>query len=78
MTWSFLESGYPYRQTVIVNTKTGKGFRGVLWQRTGGFLVLKNAEMLRHRDGPLPIDGDCLVPFVDIEFVQVVQVVKAE
>lgn len=74
--WSFLEPGYPYRQAVIVNLKTGKAFRGVLWQRLSGFLVLKQAELLRQREQPLPVDGDILVPFADVEFLQVVQVVK--
>lgn len=79
MTWRFLEPGYPYRETVIVNLKAGRSFRGVLWQRTGGFLVLKQAEMVGRREGgPVPIDGDTLIPFVDVEFMQVVVPVKAE
>lgn len=78
MTWSFLEPGYPYRETVIVNLKGGKAFRGVLWQRTAGFLVLKNAELLRSREAPLTVDGDTLVPFADIEFMQIVKAVRAE
>ncbi len=76
--WSFLEPGYPYRETVIVNLKSGKAFRGVLWQRTSGFLVLKQVEMLRHREQPLRLDGDTLVPFGDVEFMQVVQQVKSD
>lgn len=71
--WRFLEPSYPYRETVIVNTKSGKAFRGVLWQRTAGFLVLKQAQMLRHREAPVALDGDTLVPFVDVEFMQVVK-----
>lgn len=78
MTWRFLDPSYPYRETVIVNLKSGKAFRGALWQRTGGFLVLKRAEMLRPREAPLPMDGDVLVPFGDVEFLQVVQAVKVE
>lgn len=74
--WGSLGNSYPYRETVIVNLKSGKAFRGVLWQRTGGFLVLKQAELLRPREGPAALDGDTLVPFVDVEFMQVVQVVK--
>lgn len=68
-------NSYPYRETVIVNLKSGKGFRGVLWQRTGGFLVLKSAQLLRSRESPVAVDGDVLVPFADVEFMQVVQVV---
>ena len=69
--------GYPYRETVIVNLKSGKAFRGVLWQRTSGYLVLKQAELLRPGVNPTPVDGDTLVPSGDVEFLQVVQVVKA-
>jgi small nuclear ribonucleoprotein (snRNP)-like protein len=76
--WRFLEPSYPYRETVIVNLKSGKAFRGVLWQRTGSFVVLKNAELLRQREQPLALDGDTLVPFGDVEFMQVVHQVKAE
>lgn len=77
--WGFLGlgPGYPYRETVIVNLKTGRAFRGVLWQRTGGFLVLKSVELLKERQAPVPLDGDTLVPFAEVEFLQVVQVVKS-
>lgn len=71
--WSFLEAGYPYRETVIVNLKSGRAFRGVLWQRTGGFVVLKRAELLKERQAPVPVDGEVLVPFGDVEFMQVVK-----
>lgn len=74
--WSFLEPGYPYRETVIVNLKAGRSFRGVLWQRTAGFLVLKNAQIL-ERSSARPVDGEVLVPFADVEFMQVVYEVKA-
>lgn len=75
--WEWLGNSYPYRETVIVNLKSGKAFRGVLWERTGGFLVLKNAQMLQRGGAPLALDGDTLVPFVDVEFMQVVQQVVA-
>lgn len=77
MSWRLLDPGYPYRETVIVNLKGGKAFRGVLWQRTGGFLVLKNAALL-ERSSVRPVDGEVLVPFGDVEFMQIVQTVKAE
>lgn len=73
--WDWLGNSYPYRETVIVNLKSGRAFRGVLWVRTGGFLVLKSAELLKERQAPTPVDGEVLVPFVDVEFMQVVQVV---
>lgn len=76
--WKWLEPGYPFREAVIVNLKSGKAFRGVLWQRTGGFLVLKQAVILRSREAPVPVDGEVLVPFADVEFMQVVQEVRGE
>lgn len=76
--WGFLGNGYPYRETVIVNLKSGRSFRGVLWQRTGGFLVLKQGAMHMPREGWKPVDGECLVPFGDVEFVQVVQRVVSD
>lgn len=75
---SWLAPSYPYRQTVIVNLKSGRSFRGVLWQRTGGFLVLKQAAMHMPRDGWKPVDGETLVPFDDVEFMQVVQQVVSD
>lgn len=77
MGWFDFGARYPYRETMIVNLKSGRSFRGVLWQRTAGFLVLKQAVMLRPREAALPIDGECLVPFGDIEFMQIVQEVRA-
>lgn len=71
--WGFLEPGYPYRHAVVVNLKGGRSLRGVLWQRTAGFVVLKGAELLRPRESPLALDGDTLVPFAEIEFMQVVK-----
>lgn len=76
--WSILGNAYPYRETVIANLKSGKAFKGVLWQRTGGFLVLKQAAMHMAREGWKPVDGEVLVPFGDVEFMQVVVPVKAE
>lgn len=80
MTWSFLEPGYPYRHMVFVNMKSGRSFRGVLWQRTSGFLVLKHAQIVGRgpEGGLMPVDGEVLVPFGDVEFMQVVNRVKAE
>lgn len=62
---------YPTLRTVIVNLKSGKAFRGVVWQRRGDWLVLKNAELLQDGQKPTPIDGETAVPVADVEFLQV-------
>ncbi len=61
---------YPTLQRGIVNLKGGKSFRGVIWERKGGFLTLRNAELLRGRGETLEIDGEIAVPERDIEFIQ--------
>lgn len=68
MWWRWI---YPVRLNVIVNTKTDKAFRGVLWRHSARHLVLKNTEMLRPREGPLTIDGEVVIERTNVDFVQV-------
>jgi hypothetical protein len=63
--WPCLEEG-------IVNLKSGTAFRGVIWQRRAGFLVLRNAVLLVKGQKGTPVDGEVLVAERDVEFVQVV------
>lgn len=65
-------SRYPERRTVIVNTTTGKAFRGVLWERGGRHLVLRNAELLRPGGEVAPIDGELVIDRENVEFIQVI------
>lgn len=68
--WLFGDE-YPTLRDAIVNTKRGgPSFRGVIWERRGGYLILRNAEMLKARGESIPIDGEALIPVADIEFVQ--------
>lgn len=62
---------YPELRTVIVNLKSGRAFRGVVWRRRGPFMVLRNAELLKDRAGGNRLDGEVLVERVDIDFIQV-------
>lgn len=62
---------YPYLRTVICNTKPGKAFRGVLWDRQAGFLVLRNAELI-EAGKVTPVDGEVVVPAENVDFLQVV------
>ena len=70
--WLFGPS-YPTLQTVIANTKDGQTFRGVIWARKGGYLVLRDAAMLRPKGETVPLDGEVLVPEGTVEFLQVVR-----
>ena len=63
---------YPTLRTVIVNTKTDKAFRGVLWQRKGNLLVLKKAELLKPKGEITPIDGELVIDATNVDFIQVV------
>ena len=73
---SFLDR-YPVLRRVIVSTKTGKSFRGMLWQRgkpafgRRGYLVLRNAQLLKARGEVVPMDGEVLIDVANIDFVQV-------
>ncbi len=69
---SWFGNGYPFRYTVIVNLKSQPdAYRGILWEQRGGWLVLKNAEVLRDRSSPVPVDGDLLIDRANVLFIQV-------
>ena len=63
---------YPTLRQVIVNTKTDRAFRGVLWQRRRGYLVLRNAEMLKGKGETVPMDGEVMIEWPNVDFIQVV------
>jgi hypothetical protein len=65
---------YPTLRTVIVNLRSGTSFRGVIWRRSGPFVVIRNAEMLQDRDTVVKkaVDGEIAVKLADIDFVQVI------
>lgn len=63
---------YPTLRTVIVNTKTDRAFRGVLWRKGKGYLVLRNVEMLKGKGETIPMDGELMIESANVDFVQVV------
>jgi hypothetical protein len=66
---------YPFCRSAIVNLKGEGGvFRGVLWERRNGFLVVRNAVLLRGRGEETPLDGELVVPEGNVAFIQVVGV----
>lgn len=64
---------FPIRRTVVVNTKTGRSFRGVLYAKRGPLLVLKGAVTF---DGPteIPVDGEAIVERANVDWIQVLPV----
>jgi hypothetical protein len=67
-----LFDNYPQLRQVIVNTKTELAFRGVLWRKRRGYLVLRNAEMLQARGEVTPMDGEVVIYRENVDFLQVV------
>jgi len=65
---------YPTLRRVIVNLRgtDSPAFRGVLWQRRSGYLVLRNVELLKARGEVVPLDGETLIPYENVSFLQVI------
>jgi len=62
---------YPCLRQVIVNTRTDRAFRGVLWARTGNYLVLRNAELLKGKGEIAPVGGEIVIDVSNVDFIQV-------
>lgn len=66
---------YPTRRKGLVCLKDSAGghsLRGVLWQMGRRYLILRNAEMVRPGQEPVPMDGEVVVPRENVLFIQVV------
>ena len=63
---------YPVLRQIIVSTRTDRSFRGVLWRKRRGYLVLRNAEMLRSKGETVPMDGEVVIPSANVDFIQVI------
>lgn len=63
---------YPTLRRVIVNTKTDRAFRGVLWRKARGYLVLREAELLKSKGEVAPLDGEVVIPAENVDFMQVI------
>jgi small nuclear ribonucleoprotein (snRNP)-like protein len=64
---------YPERRQIIVNLKTERAFRGILWRRGGRYLVLRNAELVRPGGETVQMDGEVVVERANVDFIQVVR-----
>jgi len=76
----FFDRFRPYLELkrAIVNLKSGTVFRAVVYQQTGPWLILRQAEILEDRGtavkgSPPAMDGEVLVMRTDIDFVQVIR-----
>lgn len=58
-----------FKRSVVVNTKTGRSFRGVLWTKKGPYLVLKDAVLLESAV-TMPIDGEVVIHTDNVDFTQ--------
>ena len=63
---------YPEVKQVIVNTKTDKSFRGVLWSRRRGDIVLRNVSLLQPRGEAIKMDGEVVIESANVDFIQVI------
>jgi len=63
---------YPELKTVLLTTKSDRTFRGVLWRRRRGYLVLRQAEMLKGKGEATPIAGELVVERANVDFIQVI------
>lgn len=60
-----------HRRKVVINTKSGQAFIGVLWSRRFGVFVVKNAKLLKESGEQVSMDGEVVVLKNDIDFIQV-------
>ena len=70
--WQRLFQRFPTLRRVIVNTKTDRSFRGVIWRKRAGYLVLRDVEMLKPRGETVRVDGEVLIERSNVDFIQVV------
>lgn len=65
---------YPVLREAIVNLLSGTVFRGVVWSRREGYVVLRNARMLRSDGKPVEVlmDGEVAIAEANVDFMQVV------
>jgi len=62
---------YPILRQVIVNTKTDRAFRGMLWRKRWRYLVLKDAELVKPGGETVRMDGELVIEAANVDFMQV-------
>ena len=61
------------RDSVVVTLKTGESFSGILYSHDASALVLRNAHAIGagERKTDLPLDGEVLLLWADVAWVQI-------
>lgn len=61
-----------FRERVLVTTKSGDTFDGVLYSADNAALVLRQAEAVGAGENKtnLPLDGEIIVLLADVDFIQ--------
>lgn len=62
---------WPVRKEVIVNTKEGDAYKGVLYSVRGPLLTLKNWKILGADGSESPADGEFVIERFNVDFLQV-------
>lgn len=65
-------SRYPVLKQGIVNLKSGTTFKALIWRQQGGWLILRNAQLLEGRKAAVAVDGEVTVRVSDVDFIQIV------
>jgi len=68
---------YPTRRQVLVYLKSGTTLEGILWQKKGAYLVLKEARAKLKGTGIVSV-GEAMVYREQVDFIQVLGVGGAE
>lgn len=58
------------RRNVVVNLLSGTAISGVLMQKSGPLLVLKNAVLHEPGSPPQPMDGEAIVERTSVDYIQ--------
>lgn len=65
-------SRWPICRHVLVNLDDGRAFDGVLYDRRGPLLVLREAQLIEPGGGePVQVDGEVLIERPRVAFIQV-------
>lgn len=57
-------------ERLIVNLKSDKAFRGILWDESKELLTLRDTTLLEHGK-EAPVDGEVVIERANIDFIQV-------
>lgn len=59
------------KHSIILNTKDGSTFKGVLWRKFGGLIELRAAEMIAPTAQSVPVDGQLIIERSNVSYYQV-------